>query len=102
MNGDDARRVQPASQHARGMGNYLVVIPPPSDGKKRNERTVLTWREEEFARGLVAQKNRASLARAAKREQAGERVPRCPEPCGCELDVTLVAHAVRCRNKGEA
>lgn len=46
--------------------------------------------------GYQAQDHRASLAHAARREQAGDTVERCND-CRCELDVAVVAHAPRCQ-----
>lgn len=47
------------------------------------------------ARGLAAQKHRASLARAWRRRDRGD-VPEICSHCKTEVDVDQVAHDVRC------
>lgn len=50
-------------------------------------------------RGYAAQDHRASVARAARRRDAGETVQACSW-CKCEEDVPEVAHALDCKRRG--
>lgn len=49
-------------------------------------------------RGRAAQDHRASVANAYRREDLGEPVQVCAD-CRCELDITPVAHSLRCPNQ---
>lgn len=62
----------------------------------RVKTPVLNLEQVRLARGFRAQDHRASVAQAFRREDAGETVERCAG-CGCETDVEMAAHAVRCR-----
>lgn len=59
----------------------------------------LNLEQVKLARGFQAQDHRASVARAYRREAAGETVARCGV-CGCEVDVETAAHAIRCSEHG--
>lgn len=83
-----------------GMGSYVGARPSVSEinaanGGKRTAPTANVFTTVAARAGMAAQDHRASVARAAGREQRGEMAVTCPD-CGCELDVAVPAHATRC------